>query len=476
MGGMAIPLLIHLWNSRQRRTMQVGSIALLEKNEQNSHSRIRITEWLLLLLRCLLIALLAVLLAKPLWRYNAAARQKGWVVVDESQLAATYHHFHTTIDSLLNSGYILHYLNNAAAAASFADTTQPAAVTNRALYWQQFTQLDKQAPAGLPFVVFTSNAMQHFTGVKPVTGRVVQWITFSPTDTARWIECAYAAAGDSLRIISGASNTAATVFETAVISAKTGAPGFVFSNQHGLLNVAAFGDTAVADTATLHIEYAGNNPDVAYVTAAVKAIAQYTGRRIMIAPYTGKQDEAHPADWLFWLSDKKLPASNARHVLLYDGDKATQQYSVLPPLIPGMQQPVALLRSNTAATDTAHVLWRDAFGQALLAGTASNGQTIVHFYSRFNTEWNNLTWNSAFPVMLLQLLLPQNAHYKYDNRTLDSLQVQPVFLPAAGNSAGSNANAATINLTPVCWIILLLVFITERLVALRQKRRANAAV
>ncbi len=63
--GILVPLAIHLWSRREARTIKVGSIAMLEESDAVRSRALYPSEWVLLLLRMLSIALLAFLLAGP---------------------------------------------------------------------------------------------------------------------------------------------------------------------------------------------------------------------------------------------------------------------------------------------------------------------------------------------------------------------------------------------------------------------------
>jgi hypothetical protein len=71
-------------------------------------SSLRFTELFLLLLRCLLIMLLALLLAQPYW-LNAGSG-KGWILMEKKDVQQAYTHFKPVTDSLLQAGYEFHLL------------------------------------------------------------------------------------------------------------------------------------------------------------------------------------------------------------------------------------------------------------------------------------------------------------------------------------------------------------------------------
>ncbi|HTL09077.1 MAG TPA: BatA domain-containing protein, partial [Chitinophagaceae bacterium] len=103
--GLLVPVAIHLWNQRPGKTLLVGSIALISANTLAKTKKIRISEWWLLLLRCLLLAAVAFALAGPLWQRKAMPSEKGWVLLPTATAAAAYQHFKGRIDSLLAAGY-----------------------------------------------------------------------------------------------------------------------------------------------------------------------------------------------------------------------------------------------------------------------------------------------------------------------------------------------------------------------------------
>ena len=53
-GGIVIPLIIHLWNIKKGKTLKVGSISLLGESSRQSAKSLKLIDLLLLFLRCLL--------------------------------------------------------------------------------------------------------------------------------------------------------------------------------------------------------------------------------------------------------------------------------------------------------------------------------------------------------------------------------------------------------------------------------------
>ncbi len=89
LGGLAVPVVLHLARRRTRREIPFSSLRFLDPSPPKFESRRRIENWLLLVLRCLAIALLAGAFARPLFTrplpgMTAAEGRRLLVLVDTS--------------------------------------------------------------------------------------------------------------------------------------------------------------------------------------------------------------------------------------------------------------------------------------------------------------------------------------------------------------------------------------------------------
>jgi len=110
--GIAIPIIIHLWNNRKGKTLKVGSILLVQESATQQARSFRLTQLFLLMLRCLLIIILSLLIAQPVWKTNlTSVNEKGWLLIEKQKVQEAYKNFKPTIDSLISSGYKFHYFN-----------------------------------------------------------------------------------------------------------------------------------------------------------------------------------------------------------------------------------------------------------------------------------------------------------------------------------------------------------------------------
>lgn len=417
--GIIVPVAIHLWNDRRGKVLAIGSIILLEKTSLKKARSHRISEWLLLLLRCLLLILLALLLAGPYWKRPPGAGKKGWVLMGPAGGSVR-----SMADSLVNVGYERHDLKGSS-------------------WWEAFVSLDRQAPQGVPFYVFTDGYLGHFSGDRPVTARPVYWYLDRAKDsTVRWMDKRWSLGGDSIRVVTGSS----------------GPTGSIYGYQDMLR-----GAEDSVDTTTLHVAVYADSMDGQWVTAGVKAIQQFTRRNILV---TSKKThgEMTPADWVFWLSSAPLPGDlNAVNVLLYEPGKAI-------PVDTWIRGTEIQVEKAIAQTRSLQPIWMDGFGRPLLGLEEMAGKRRYHFFSHFNPAWNGLVWSADFPY-LLQTLLLGSAGNAHDLRIIDPAQVLPGKRDNGGPSPDEmSSDKASIDLAPAGWLLVWLVLMCERLVAFKRPK------
>ena len=64
----SIPLIIHLFHKSRFKIVKWGAMHLLEAVLKTNRRRVRIEQWILLAIRCLIPAMLALAMARPLWK------------------------------------------------------------------------------------------------------------------------------------------------------------------------------------------------------------------------------------------------------------------------------------------------------------------------------------------------------------------------------------------------------------------------
>ena len=438
----------------------------------------RLSQRWLLLLRCVLLLALAALLAGPYWgQAGAGDARKGWVIelgerdgvaagadaggevaggAGAAQAGAAA--YRLLIDSLVKAGYERHVLEDSVN------------------YWDGFRVADRVAPAGIPFYIFTTGLAARFSGERPSTDRVVHWYTYTPADSvSHWVQGAWLSSPDSIRVLAGESRSTGSFYRWRSVAATAGLGGIG----------PATGSVAV-DTSILRITIytePAYRQDGRYVAAAVRALQSFTARRIQLL-VTGSLPAMQKGDsgWLFWLSSRPLPAGAAAHVLRYEQGKER----TVDTRIAGVE-----LMKEVEATpaDVAMAVWRDGYGGGVLTLEEKADDRVYHFYSHFDPDWNGLVWSRSFPLLLGRLLFGEDHDVAEDRRVLDPEQIVPVrrgIAEGRGVAAGEAAARAAalwasvkgkdeaktitavrgaIDLAPVLWILIVLLFILERVVS-----------
>jgi hypothetical protein len=304
MAGIIIPVAVHLWNDRRGKVLRIGSIELLAGSTRRPVRSPRITQWWLLLVRCLFVLALAFLLAEPYLSRRSGG--KGWVMVSGS--GGTYGRM---IDSLVKEGYERHAL---------ADSID---------YWGGFREADGEAPGGLPFYIVTTGLAKRFSGERPVSAREVHWYTYTPEDSiSDWVQAAWRDSG-TVRVLGGYSRSTGTEWR------RRGADA---------------GPVAV-DTAVFRYRIVADGVwrgDGKYVKAALEALRQLTGRPV----------EEGDGGWLFWLSDRPLPPTG--------GYTRVWCYASGATLSVDTRMEGVTLTKEIAGAGVDSAVWKDAYGRGVL--------------------------------------------------------------------------------------------------------------
>src|SRR5687768_3229530 len=74
---IGVPILIHLLNKRRVERVVWAAMRFLRLSVEQNQRRIRVEDMILLILRCALVALLALVLARPVLRSSSAASVLG---------------------------------------------------------------------------------------------------------------------------------------------------------------------------------------------------------------------------------------------------------------------------------------------------------------------------------------------------------------------------------------------------------------
>jgi len=234
------------------------------------------------------------------------------------------------------------------------------------------------------------------------------------------------------------------------------------------LSVQYENDTMRVDTSELNISiYAdAGTKDGQYLAYAINAVKEFTKRKIHVN-IVSDTSRMENADWLFWLSERKLPVNaTAKNIFSYAGGKmhsVVTNFSIQNKndLIPAYRVYMDTIIRNGA------MIWLTGYGQPLLTRHTTRPEYI--FYSRLDPKWNGLVWSGQFPQFVIDLLYPVQQMKGRDNRMIDDQQL----LPMVKTSKHSNARAFTRPLDHWFWIIAIVLFLIERIVSYRKQKPAN---
>jgi hypothetical protein len=454
--GIALPVIIHLLNIRQGKLLRVGSTSLMVETASKTATRYKISQLLLLLLRCLLIMAVSMLLAGPQWlKKTAGSEQKGWLLVEKKSIKNTYLKFRQPIDSLLKLGYELRsfdkdFQNISLEDRGVVDEEDSAAIS----YWALIRKLDRLLPPAFPVFVISGNKLKHFSGSRPGTSINLSWYTIDQEEDAR----------DS---VVSARQLKTGEFQFLTFHSDKTANFYRRSISENLPASTVKPDTS---TKTITIYSEKNTEDARYLDAAIAAIAQFGNYKISLTNTQNVSGIPDQQDWLFWLSEKSgWEKHETKNTFIYSKGNRLNQVSWLSlDNGPVDQDAVQIFRMIDSKNGPGvRTLWQDGFGNPLLS-RPSGEPTLYWFHSRLDPSWTDLPWNASFPALIFTLIFsdpPVDAWSRLDNRAIDQEQIQPVN---AGTRNGENKKAfGVVNLDGLFWIIVFFLFLTERIISLK---------
>jgi hypothetical protein len=218
---------------------------------------------------------------------------------------------------------------------------------------------------------------------------------------------------------------------------------------------------------------ASRREDARYVSAALQAAAQATGRPAVFTQRDAAAAGSVDADWIVWLAARPAPEGVLERVrrgatLLTDAqDDAAQD-------VPGRLHLAAatdpgappLMRRRSAADTAAAPVWSDDAGRPLLTVAREGAGIRLRFHARFHPSWGDLVLHPAFPEAMAALWAGDGA--RLPDRLTQTVAVSQL-LPASDSRAAATG-AAAVDLYHAFWLAALLLFLLERWVA----RRARA--
>ncbi len=518
LAAVTIPAILHLWRP-PAKTVRVGTLRFFEGPAVRRLTKLQWRERLLLAIRLLLLVMLVLLLARPVWNKPPPTIPQRWALIDpDVVLEGDALRRWRELDS---NGYETRKLAPGFPKISWTDKggVQDAAAAD---VWSYLREADAQLPAGSEVAIFSSDRISSLRGARPILRRIkVEWISVSPNDPRGtwWIESAHLSeqaedGQQKLRCFVGVGSATQTRRVPVEVPAAPGRHDLAAPLDHLALEVRAGEDhslsvrvisrdgsstegqwLAVSAAKPLHvviIRADERREDAHYVAAAVRALSETSGRRINVevsAP--DRETDVSRAAWIFWLSDEPVPPSLGRELkerdidLLSDAEKSSDAAG--PPVLnwilfdsatSGSEQ-IGLFRRTPASSEAGASIWTDASGQPLLTVQREGRGRHWRFASRFHPEWNDLPRSGALAAALRSLLSARESGpvaESQDVRRADPTQAAPAQAPAAEIDSDLVLKAAPerLDLHRLFWTAAVALFGLERVLSYRRSRVAAA--
>ena len=529
---LAAPLVLHLLARGRGRRVRVGSVRLLTDSPPRRPRRLQLQRPLLLAWRCLLLALVALALAGPRLRREAAAATAPppWVLVEPGVDARAVEAARRALDGGAELRLLATGLPRAAAVADAAALPDVAAVPGG--LWSLLREAAASAPAGTRLLVVTSGRLAALRGERPALANAVEWHEVSDARPNRWVAGERSSEAGS-ELLVGDSDRSRTTFR--IEPAAAGGNVDVVRDDDRVPNPSARRVRVSVFAA------ADRQADARYVRAALAAATEAAGVAVDLAPVTAMArtaaatsavvdaraarshtSAAEPASLIFWLADAAPPpplltAVRAGGTLITDSGAPEEScegtFVATSSLVPvtlrrcgaavdrpadGAANAAATSPQGSRATGAAaaaqqpespahgsarRASWRSDAGRVVLAEQTIGGGRWLRFGSRFHPAWSDLVLSPAFPEWLRDVLRAAaggdaSSELPSSDRRADGGQGRPAETRARGNDARSAAPgklAATPSQAPAsplperaAWLLLFPLLLAERWLATRR--------
>ncbi|WP_421807555.1 BatA domain-containing protein [Flagellimonas sp.] len=301
--GLLVPLAIHLWSKKEAKTVKIGSVQLLDESNSRQSSSIQLNEWLLLLLRMLILALIVVLMAGPQWRTKGNQQQVTYLVepslANEPTLTAI-------LDSLQEDASVRLFASGFPEWDLDADYQAEQETPN---YWQLAQRLDSLRSDSL--VVFTKALARGIKSKRPNTQKNIHWVV---TEGEEILERPLIALKntEAVQLVSISSNSMRTRINKEVIK-----DGYQLTRAGDSLQLGEGANTIVPlhkmDTLLINLQAdEGFEREEKYLEASFRALSAYLGQPIKV----NKDNPSESTDLQVWLSEKPLTTSEGKWLIL----------------------------------------------------------------------------------------------------------------------------------------------------------------
>ncbi|RIV30464.1 hypothetical protein D2V08_15325 [Flagellimonas lutimaris] len=309
--GLLVPLAIHLWSKKEAKTIKIGSIQLLDESNSRQSSSIQLNEWLLLLLRMFIIALIVLLMAGPQWRTKGNQKQITYIV--EASIANEAS-ISSVLDSLQEDSPVFLLKNGFPEWEDDADYQSDKEQPN---YWQLVQKMDSLRSDSI--VVFTKALIKGVKSMRPNTQKKIHWVVMELEETQDRPLLAFNRES-GVELITTSSNGRTTKIYKKVLD-----EGFNISNDSLRLLSEEPQTVPLKTLDTLQINLyveEGFEREGKYIEASFSALSTFLKREIVIH----KEDEPtnNQADLNIWLHNEPKNDSEGKWLVYQENPLAKQ--------------------------------------------------------------------------------------------------------------------------------------------------------
>jgi uncharacterized membrane protein len=309
--GLLVPLAIHLWSKKEAKTIKIGSVQLLDQSNSRQSSSIQLNEWLLLLLRMLIITLVVLLMAGPQWRTKGNQKQITYLV--EASIANEAS-ISSVLDSLQEESPVLLLENGfpewEVDVGYQAEKSQPD-------YWQLVQKMDSLRSDSI--VVFTKALVKGIKSMRPNTQKKIHWVVVESEETQDRPLMAYKRES-GVELITASSSGRVTQINKEMLE-----EGFEINNDSLRLRSDEPISIPLKTLDTLHINlYLADDfkREGKYIEASFRALSAFLKREIIVHKEDGSARDQ--ADLNIWLSNEAMEDSEGKWLVYQKNPLAKQ--------------------------------------------------------------------------------------------------------------------------------------------------------
>ena len=289
LAGLLVPLAIHLLSRKEGKIIRIGSLRHLQETSTRQFKSLKLNEVLLLALRSLLIIWLTLWLSGAQW--DSKPQGQKWLLIEpglEHDAA-----LNTLTDSLTSQGF---------EARAWADDFPPLSDSVAYPphdYWALLEALQQKSLSDV--VICSANRAQAFQGRRIGLPEHIRWIS-APLPSQEFVIATAPLPHDSVWVRTGTTQAEGTSFKTARLHQRESKDSLAYLNG-----------ISVALCVAPPYAYDGR-----IIQAALTTLKQSTPDVIDITVVEGTTLPGADAgvNWVIWLRDEPLPATEAQSIVL----------------------------------------------------------------------------------------------------------------------------------------------------------------